>query len=79
MTKVKATKVDYKIQNYEKGNLEVDCAGVGIDTDGTGDYARSDELHVGKCKKEMELPFGSSIFEVKSKKRKMESSLYLFT
>ena len=39
-------------KRYEKGNLEIDSADIGIDTDGTGDYARSDELHVGKCKKE---------------------------
>ena len=38
--------------NYEERNVEIDSADIGVDTDGTGDYARSDELHVGKCKKE---------------------------
>jgi hypothetical protein len=34
------------VKSDEERDLEIDCAGVGIDTDGTGDYARSDELHV---------------------------------
>ena len=34
------------IRSYETGNVETDCADIGVDTDGTGDYARSDELHV---------------------------------
>ena len=46
LTKVKATKVDYKIQNYETGNLEVDCADSDIDSDCTGDDAGSDVVYV---------------------------------
>ena len=31
---------------YEEGDLEIDCADFGFDTDCTGNVARSNELHV---------------------------------
>jgi hypothetical protein len=37
-----------KIQNYEKGDLEIDSADIGFDTDCTGNHARSDELYVAQ-------------------------------
>ena len=39
-------------KGYEEGDLEIDSAGSGFDTDCTGNHARSNELYVRKCKKE---------------------------
>ena len=36
----------FNIQNYEKGDLEIDCADFDIDSDCTGDDAGSDVVYV---------------------------------
>ena len=36
----------FNIQNYEKGDLEIDCADSDIDSDCTGDDAGSDVVYV---------------------------------
>ncbi len=36
----------FKIQNYEKGNMEADCADSDFDSDCTGDDAGSDVVYV---------------------------------
>jgi len=38
----------FKIQNYETGNMEDDCADSDFDSDCTGDDARSDVVYVTK-------------------------------
>ena len=37
-----------RVTNYEKGNVEVDCADSDIDSDCTGDDAGSDVVYVKK-------------------------------
>jgi len=42
------------IKSHEEGDLEIDCADFGFDTDCTGNVARSNVVHVMKEMKERE-------------------------